>query len=331
MFKEARIKLTAWYLAIIMVVSLSFSFAIYVGVNRELRRIENFQKDRIQRLIRGNPLLPSLPFDEDMDAISESRKRIILNLALINISIFVFSGLGGYFLAGQTLDPIKKMVDEQKEFVSNASHELRTPLTSLMTEIEVALRDKKINLKTAKNLLSSNLEEVKKMNKLSNYLLKLNKFGTKDNDQFQSEFEEVDLGKVALEAIDKITPLATKRGIKIIEDLKSIKVKGSSESLTELALILLDNAIKYSKKSGKVEVKTKDSSLIVSDHGIGISEEDLPHIFDRFYRADTSRSKDGVDGYGLGLSIAKSIADLHGAKIKVDSKEGLGTTFSVVF
>lgn len=331
MFKAARIKLTAWYLAIIMVVSLSFSFAIYVGVNRELKRIENFQKDRIQRLVRGNPLSPNLPLDEDMDAISESRKRIILNLAIINISILVFSGLGGYFLAGQTLDPIKKMMDEQKEFVSNASHELRTPLTSLMTEIEVVLRDKKMNLKTAKDLLSSNLEEVKKMNKLSNYLLKLNKFGSKDVSQFQSEFKEVDLKKIALEAIDNVTPLAAKQKIKIVEKLESVKVRGSEESLSELALILLDNAIKYSKKSGEVEVKTKDSSLIISDHGVGISQIDLPHIFDRFYRADTSRSKDNIDGYGLGLSIAKSIADLHCAKIKVESREGLGTTFSVIF
>lgn len=328
MFKEARIKLTAWYLAIIMAISISFSIVIYVGVNRELTRIENFQRTRIQGIIRGFPIPVNIPSNIDSDAIAESRARIVLTLAIINLGILVISGLGGYFLAGQTLDPIKEMVDEQKEFVSNASHELRTPLTSLMTEIEVALRDKKITLTSAKSLLASNLEEVKKINELSNYLLRLNK--TENLNAVQG-FSQVDLKKVSLEAVDKVVPLAAASKIEIVENLKSSKVLGSEESLIELAVILLDNAIKYSKKGDKIEIKTSDSSLIVKDHGVGIAESDMPHIFDRFYRAEASRSKENTDGYGLGLSIAKSIADQHGAKIRVDSRVGKGSTFTVYF
>ena len=98
-----------------------------------------------------------------------------------------------------------------------------------------------------------------------------------------------------------------------------------------MAIILFDNAIKYSKKGGKVEVKTYRSTLEVIDNGIGILEEDIPHVFDRFYRADSSRSKEKTDGYGLGLSIAKSITDLHGARIKVESKVGKGSVFTVSF
>lgn len=328
MFKEARIKLTAWYLAIIMAISISFSIVIYVGVNRELTRIENFQRTRIQGIIRGFPIPVNIPSNIDSDAIAESRARIVLTLAIINLGILVISGLGGYFLAGQTLDPIKEMVDEQKEFVSNASHELRTPLTSLMTEIEVALRDKKITLTSAKSLLASNLEEVKKINELSNYLLRLNKT---ENLNAVQDFSQVDLKKVSLEAVDKVVPLAAASKIEIVENLKSSKVLGSEESLIELAVILLDNAIKYSKKGDKIEIKTSDSSLIVMDHGVGIAESDMPHIFDRFYRAEASRSKENTDGYGLGLSIAKSIADQHGAKISVDSRVGKGSTFTVYF
>jgi signal transduction histidine kinase len=328
MFKEARVKLTVWYLAIIMTISLSFSGVIYVGVNRELTRLESFQRTRIQGIIRGFPVPVEVSPNLDSDAVAESRARIILILGLINLSILVLSGLGGYFLAGLTLDPIKEMVDKQKEFVSNASHELRTPLTSLTTEIEVALRDKKITLNDAKKLLASNLEEVKKMNDLSNYLLKLNK---SENDSSQIEFKQVDLKDIALNAIDKIIPLAAASKVKIVEKLHTAEVRGNEESLTELATILLDNAVKYSKKGGSIEVKTYGMSLEVVDHGIGILEEDIPHIFDRFYRADSSRSKERTDGYGLGLSIAKSIADLNSAGIKVDSKVGRGSTFTVTF
>jgi two-component system, OmpR family, sensor histidine kinase CiaH len=328
MFKEARVKLTVWYLAIIMAISLSFSGAIYIGINNELVRLENFQRTRIQVIIRGFPVPVDVPLGPDNDAINEARFRIISVLGFINLSILILSGLGGYFLAGQTLDPIAEMVDEQKEFVSNASHELRTPLTSLMTEIEVALRDKQITLSEAKSLLASNLEEVKKMNNLSNLLLKLNKVG---DEKTQIKFKQVDLKEVALGAISKVTPLVSTSKIKIIKKLKSTTIRGNEESLTELAIILLDNAIKYSEKGKSVEIKTFNSSLEITDHGIGISNADLPHIFDRFYRADSSRSKEQSNGYGLGLSIAKSIVDLHGAQIKIKSKIGKGSTFTVIF
>jgi two-component system sensor histidine kinase CiaH len=328
MFKKARIKLTVWYLALIMAISLAFSGVIYSGVDRELTRIENFQRTRIQGMIRGFPVPIEIPQGPDSNAIAESRNRIILILGFINLSILILSGFGGYFLAGRTLDPIAEMVDEQKKFVGNASHELRTPLTSLMTEIEVALRDKKLNLKQAKNMLSSNLEEVKKMSNLSNYLLRLNK---SEYDKNQVEFEEVDLKNIALAAVDKIVSVAVASKIKIVEKLHRAHIQGNEESLTELATILLENAVKYSKKGGSVEVKTYGSSLEIKDYGVGISKKDLPRIFDRFYRADFSRSKEKTDGYGLGLSIAKSIADMHSAEIKVKSKVDRGSTFTVTF
>lgn len=303
MFKEARIKLTTWYLLIIMIVSLSFSGVIYVGINRELRRIEDFQRIRIQRIIG------------DVDAIAEARARIIFTLGFINLSILFFSGLGGYILAGLTLDPISEMMEEQKEFVSNASHELRTPLTSLMTEIEVALRDKKLSLTDAKKLLRSNLEDVNRMANLSNYLLKLNKH---QHDSTNLEFKRVDLATVVIKAVGKE---------KIETDLEKTIVLGDIDSLVELTSILIDNAKKYSD-SNKIKVTTRNKTMTVSDNGIGISEKDLPHIFDRFFRGNKSRNK---DGYGLGLAIAKSIADLHNATIKVTSKPDKGSIFTVTF
>ena len=336
MFKKARVKLTAQYLVIIMAISLSFSVAIYAGVDRELTRIGDMQKvrqarvDTISNFLTQNGLpIPPEAQTANEETVEAARLRIISILGLINISILVISGLGGYFLAGLTLDPISRMVKEQKEFVSNASHELRTPLTSLKTEIEVALRDRKMSMNDAKKLLKSNLEDVDSMQRLSNYLLELNRY---ENSDLKLEIKKLDLAEVMAGVVKKIEPVANRSKIKIVSKLQKSAVKGNEDALIELSTILVDNAIKYSGKSKSVEVWTKESGVFeVRDYGIGIPEADLPHIFDRFYRAESSRSKETIDGYGLGLSIAKSIVDKLGGKIKVVSRVGKGSTFSVQF
>lgn len=317
MFKEARIKLTAWYLAIIMAISLSFSVVIYVGVNRELNRLGDFQRVRIQRIVNGIPQPggPTINLDQDVDVISEARGRILAALGLINLSILVLAGAAGYFLAGRTLEPIGEMLEEHKAFISDASHELRTPLTSLKAEIEVALRAKRLNSKEVKELLRSNLDDVNRMQVLSNYLLKLNRY----EQGLDLSMSRVDLKEVAQAAIGKT---------KVKAELHKSVVSGNKDALIELVSILLENAQKYSPKKSTVEVSVRDRVVKVIDHGIGISRVDLPHIFDRFYRSDKSR---GTEGYGLGLAIAKSIVDAHGGSISAESKVGRGTTFSVSF
>lgn len=332
MFKEARIKLTAWYLVIIMAISLSFSIVIYVGVNREISRFDVLVRLRQQRMEQATLFLRSngLPVPSDsateVETAEEVRVRIITLLSLINLAILVLAGGGGYFLAGQTLEPISKMVEEQKEFVGNASHELRTPLTSLMAEIEVALRDNKMSIADAKTLLASNLEDVKNMSKLSNYLLKLSRYERAGD---KMSFVKLDLKEIAGVAIEKVSTLSKVKKINV--NLKGVKkiVNGDRDSLVELFTILIENAIKYSPKYSRVSVKIGDRGFEVVDRGIGISKVDLPHIFERFYRADTARSKEKMDGYGLGLAIAKSIVELHRGTIKVESVVDKGTTFKV--
>jgi two-component system sensor histidine kinase CiaH len=336
MFKKARIRLTAWYLVIIMAISLSFSVAIYIGVNRELTRLDSLQRSRQARvetmtnflIQQGLPLPPEAQRLES-ETLEEARARIIGALGLINVGILVISGLGGYFLAGVTLNPISKMVKDQKEFIGNASHELRTPLTSLKTEIEVALRDKSMKLKDARELLVSNLQDVNSMQKLSNYLLGLSKY---QNSEIDLPTERLNLGNVVDRAIDGASSYAKQKGIRIVRKIDKTYINGNEEAIAELATILIDNAIKYSGKSKKIEIMTRQNGLlIVQDFGVGIAAADIPHIFDRFYRADSSRSKEKTDGYGLGLSIAKSIVDRMGAKIEVQSAVGRGSTFSVRF
>lgn len=316
MFKVARLKLTAWYLLIIMGVSVFFSLGMYRIMTAELHRAERMQRLRFEE----NFPLPPLPVEEIKD-------RIKLSLLLTNLIILGGSAALAWLLSGKTLQPIKEMVDEQNRFISDASHELKTPLTALKAEIEVNLRNKKMNLSQTQKLLQSNLEEVNKLQKLSENLLELS--------QNQSlSHEKADLKTISGEAVRKIKFLAVGKQIKIINKING-DVKGDKEALTELLVILLENAVKYSPAKTKINlssIKTNNNLTVeVKDQGGGISEKDLPHIFDRFYRTDKSRTKIQTNGYGLGLAIAKKIMDQHHGTIKAASQINKGTTFKLVF
>lgn len=323
MFRLARIKLTIWYVLIIMMISGMFSAAAYQNLSQEITR--GFRQRRIQMMF---PIVPQL----EEQLIAEVKQRVILELLVTNGIILVTAGALSFFLAGKTLSPIEKMMDEQKRFVSDASHELRTPLTALKTEIEVALRDKKLSLKDAKSQLASNLEEVDKMQVLTNYMLSLNKY---ENGQIKLPKNMIDLSKIMNKSIAKLSGKIDIKKIILIKEIEKISMKGNEISLEELVVILLDNAIKYSQEGGEVRVglaQTKDKIVMkFGDKGIGISPEDMPYIFDRFYRANASRNKTNTDGYGIGLAIAKSIAEMHHGRIEVTSKVNQGSSFSVIF
>jgi signal transduction histidine kinase len=330
MFKKARIKLTAWYLLIVMSISISFSAFIYGNVNREFQiRFSNIQR-RLEMQELGIRIPPGQAplFAEDL---KEIRNNVLLILLYTNGIILVFSSLGGYFLAGRTLAPIEKTLEEQKRFIADASHELKTPLTALQTMTEVSLRDKNLTLKDAKEVIKSNLEETVRLSKLANDLLSLTRYES-GNGNFK--FKKVNLKKLVNGVSNKLEPISGKKKIHIKLSLKNISVNGNEESLEQLITVLLDNAIKYSKSKGRVfvflEEKNNNAILSFKDNGFGISKEDLPHVFDRFFRADQSRSKENVDGFGLGLSMAKRIVELHKGSINVESTSGKGSIFKVV-
>jgi two-component system, OmpR family, sensor histidine kinase CiaH len=330
MFHSARIKLTFWYLVIIMTVSISFSALIYRGVSIELERRLNTIQSRLE--LRRLVVFPNQPYDQEInmfiDDLQDSRQRVQIILMYINLVILIFSALAGYFLAGKTLRPIEFALEEQKRFIADASHEFKTPLTSLQTSIEVALRDKKMTLKDAKFVLQESLSDIHNLSNLSHYLLGLARY-QKDNSLMK---EKIQLDVLIKNCVNKINPLAISKNIKVTTNLVPIKIMANSESMEKLINILLDNAIKYST-SGKtiytgLSKKSKFAVISVKDQGIGISQKDITHIFERFYRADISRSKD-IAGFGLGLSMAKQITDLHKGEINVTSKINEGSVFTV--
>lgn len=331
MFKEARIKLTIWYVVVTMLISVFFSFSIYVRVINDLDR--GYRRLSVVYHERGGPFGF---FDEAVasEQFEHSRRNILITLLLINSGILVLTGTAGYFLAGRALKPIQNMLEEQKRFISDASHELRTPLTSLKTSIEVGLRNKHLDVPQSRELLRDNLEEVNSMQVLTDDLLVLSR-PSATNGKISRENMSLDLA--VEESIKKVAALAQKKDIKILyapTDISAgISIPADEKSITQVFVILLDNAIKYSKMGTQVQVIAAQLPGSVSvkfkDHGIGINPEELLHIFDRFYRVDQSRSAEVVDGFGLGLPIAKKIIEEHGGKIVAESSPQSGTVFTV--
>jgi signal transduction histidine kinase len=323
-FKAAYLKLTFFYVLIAMIISVSFSVAIYRISTNEIGRnlgpqsriFRNFTPDDFENLRNQQ--------------IEESNTNLKVNLFYYNLAIFVLSLFGSYFLARRTLRPIEDTMEAQNRFTADASHELRTPLAAMKAEIEVALRDKKMKIAESKKLLQSNLEEIEKLEKLSSALLKITRI-----QEEKKNFTSIALDEAVIEAFEKVEKLATKKEIEFENILIHAKILGDHQSLVELFVILLDNAIKYSREKSKINIlmqKARHHVIVkIKDHGIGIKQSDIPYIFNRFYRADSSRSKEQISGYGLGLAIAQQIVDLHGGKISVESKPGKGSEFIVRF
>ncbi len=330
MFRSATFKLTMWYLALVMAISLAFSIVLYhvttselaYGLHRETQRIYN------QFPIFDNS--PMLRPDADD---SYSQHRILLRLITFNIIVLVGAGIASYWLARRTLKPIEEAHEQQKRFTADVSHELRTPLTALKMESEVTLLNTHADKEELRNTLKSNLEEVSKLETLINNLLRLTRL---EADEVQNYFKPIQVAEIIKAAIAQVEKQATDRKIHIEQSIKQASVDGDESSLTQLIIILLDNAIKYSSSNSSVsissEAKAKANSvkITIRDNGIGIAPKNLERVFDRFYRAENSRSKSDSSGFGLGLSIAKMIADLHNGDVILSSKVGAGTSATII-
>ena len=331
MFKSAYFKLTLFYVLIIMIISVSFSVVLYFVSTGELNRGLRRQTSIITEMPREFP--PSLSRDDferiRQETFGSSQHRLLINLININIIVLVLSSVFSYFMAKRTIGPIERSLESQKRFTADASHELRTPLTAIKTEIEVGLRDKNLSASDAKKLLKSNLQEVEKLQTLSGALLKLAQL----DDKAKLEKKTINLAEITMQARDNLSKQAKEKAIKFDISAKNLSVAGDKDMLIEALSILFENAIKYSPKHSTVKVIIKKDDhhvkIIIADKGVGIHPDDLPHIFDRFYQADKARTKIDNDGYGLGLSIAKNIIDLHSGQISAQSTPPKGSTFTI--
>jgi signal transduction histidine kinase len=231
--------------------------------------------------------------------------------------------------------------ERQRQFVADASHELRTPLTIVNLETSRAIEAKR-SPKEYRQALSIIHSENDFMTSLVNDLLTLARM---DAGQTTIEKKDLDLSDVVVDTLERLTPLATRNKVTLeAGNLPETRVLGDRQYLLQMLSNLVENAIKYSTGDHKrvwVETGATDGSawVRVSDNGPGIAAEHIPHLFDRFYRVDKARTREsGTDGdgnspngSGLGLSIVKWIAQVHGGKVEVESKPGSGTSFEVRF
>ncbi len=225
--------------------------------------------------------------------------------------------------------------ERQRQFVADASHELRTPLTIINLEVGRALSARRSAPEYKRSLETVELEGGR-MTRLVNDLMTLARM---DSGQAILQFTDVDLSEVASSAVERLTPLANDRGVQMqCGELTEVHVKGDRQYLLQMISNLLENGIKYggAGEQVRIEVVRKDAQAVlrVSDTGPGIPPEDLPAVFDRFYRADKARTHNGGDGdvssgNGLGLSIVSWIVRSHGGSIRVDSRVNEGTLFEV--
>ena len=217
---------------------------------------------------------------------------------------------------------------QQTQFTADASHDLRTPLAVIISEAQTALARER-SAADYRETIEGCLGTAQQMRRLTESLLELARF---DAGQESMKREPFDLSRVARECIELVRPLADRRGIKLDCDLAAVQCLGDAERLSQVVTNLLTNAIQFNRDQGKIRVSlaANDSSALfqVADTGEGIPAEDLPHIFERFYRADKSRSR--AEGRnGLGLAICKAIVDAHGGSLEVASQVGAGSTFTV--
>lgn len=322
--RSTTARLAATYLGLIMVLSIGFSVALY-----------NTSSHDIGRQLPPNSLYESQfgsgpgDFGDFFRArISEGRHDVLVHLIVLNVLALMLGAGLSYYLARRTLEPIENAMEAQARFSSDASHELRTPLTAIRTSNEVALRKPKLGLKEAKDVIKSNLDEVLKLETLSAGLLRLSRGDGKELD-----IRPLQLGEIANEAMNQVIKAAQAKKITIEDSVPEIHVMGDAAGLTQAVAVLLDNAVKYGKESDIIylsgEQKAGYGYLSVRDTGPGMRASDVPHIFERFYRADHSRTRHGDNGYGLGLSIAKQIIDQHNGEITATTTLGEGSTFTI--
>jgi two-component system, OmpR family, sensor histidine kinase MprB len=208
---------------------------------------------------------------------------------------------------------------KQRQLVSDASHELRTPLTSLRTNIEVLARDDSMKPADREQLLRDVVAELAEMTALITELVELAR-----GDVQPPEMEEVRLDLLVADLLERARRTAPK--IEFDADLQETIVQGAPATIERAIWNLLDNAAKWSAPGSRVEVKVADGEVVVRDHGPGIDEEDLPKVFDRFYRAPAAR---GRPGSGLGLSIVRQVAEAHGGRVVAERAEGGGTRMTL--
>jgi signal transduction histidine kinase len=299
-----------------------------------------------ERILRGHAERFVLPSGRPLVAIAVADEieledryaSLIAAFGASALAAIVLVAIGGWLLARQSTAPVEEAISYMRRFMADAAHELRTPLTVVRARAEVALQRARDSEEYVEALRGIE-RETTGLGRLVEDLLML---ARADAGERPIERERVFLDDVALDAAEAARAVADWKLVRLeVGDFEEAPVRGDSALLRQLVMILLDNAIKFTARNGVVRVGILSGAsvvtLSVTDTGAGIPPEQLPHVFERFYRGDPSRTRgsgvtaDGFEGAGLGLSIAQWIAREHAGAISIESQPGQGTRVAVQF
>ena len=256
-------------------------------------------------------------------------KQLALSLFIAGLGIVLAFAVIGYFLSNWALRPVKEAWDSQRQFVADASHELKTPLTVMLANNSILLKHPGSTIASQSQWIESSQVEAERMQGLINEMLEL----AQVESRAAAVREQVDFSDLVDGIGLQFESVAFERGCELeCEIQEGINVEGDANRLSKAVSTLVENALKYVDEGGRVDVRLtragRNAQLVITNTGSVISEEDLPHIFDRFYRTDKARTS-GAGGFGLGLAIAREIAREHGGDIACKSDAASGTTFTM--
>ncbi len=322
LFFRTTVYVIALQAGLVVVSILAFSWVLYYTNGQVVNAI-------ITHILSAPPpsaaFAPALP--QSIDAIQSASVRYVF-AGIVAVAIFF-----GALLSWVTLRPARTSLEYQKLFISNVAHELRTPLSSIKTTTEVALMEPGLP-PDVRQTFAETVGELDRISDIINNLLSLNQFLRPE----RMEFANVDLGPVIDQVVQRVTPLARQQTIELrVKKNAYTTAWGSAVALEQVLHNLVKNALSYTPRGrrGVVEVSVEPDYrgavvLAVADNGIGIAQKDLFHIFEPFYRADTSRTRRvRREGSGLGLAIVNEIVRAHRGKIHIQSALGRGTTVSI--
>lgn len=285
------------------------------------------------RLVDGRAYVAVAVADEI--EIEDKYSALIVACVVAALLSLVLVGFGGWFIAGKSIAPVDHAIEHMRRFMADAAHELRTPLAVVRSRAEVALQRER-DRGEYEDALRGIERESTRVGRIVEDLLTL---ARADAGERPIERRRVFLDDVVLDTAEAAKVLAERRGVRIaVAEFEEAPITADAMLVHQLVMILLDNAIKFSERDGLVQIGVWQADagarFSVSDTGAGIPPDQLPHVFERFYRGDSARSRAGTstsEGAGLGLSIAQWIAEEHGATIRIDSVAEKGTCVVVQF
>jgi signal transduction histidine kinase len=310
MFVRAQTRLALLFATLVIVIVVATSVLMYLSVRSDLRAVAEGR---------------SGDGESEQEFVTRSLGTLRWQLVAADVVIVVLVGAGGLLYARSTLKPIRDNVAAQKRFVADASHDLRTPLAIMKSEFEVALRRPELD-DAARLVLVSGLEEVDRMAGMVDDLLTLSRI---DAHQEPLAREPLDLAELARATTAELSILAAAGGVELRAGGDESAVAAGDEGHVRRALRnVVRNAVEHAPRGSAVEVQVRSlpdgADAVVVDHGPGMPPEVLAHVFDRFYRADSARSRDR-GGSGLGLAIAWWALRGMGGDLEVESRVGEGT------